>query len=115
MREAFALTGVDAVMLARGALGNPWLFSQLVQAREAPPTPAEVLAELDWLLYRSVEHMGEVRASRYMRKFYPWYVRRLGLDAPGARQLQQELQTADTLGEARALLGRAGRPAALAV
>jgi tRNA-dihydrouridine synthase B len=115
VREAFRLTGVDAVMLARGALGNPWLFAQLVHGREAEPTPDEVLAELDWLIDRAVEHLGEVRATRYLRKFYPWYVRRLGLAPRDARRMQEELQTAATLALARALLDPARRPAALAV
>ena len=37
VREAFELTGAAAVMLARGALGNPWLFAQLVHGRELRP------------------------------------------------------------------------------
>ena len=32
-------TGADAVMLARGALGNPWLFGELLGARAAAPSP----------------------------------------------------------------------------
>jgi tRNA-dihydrouridine synthase B len=115
VREAFRVTGVEAVMLARGALGNPWLFAQLVHGREAEPTPDEVLAELDWLIDRAVEHLGEVRATRYLRKFYPWYVGRLGLPSPSLRRLQVQLQTAATLAQARTLLDRAGRPAAVAV
>ena len=38
VREAFELTGAAAVMLARGALGNPWLFAQLLGGRELGPT-----------------------------------------------------------------------------
>ena len=43
------------------------------------PSRAEVLAELDWTIDRAVEHLGMARATRYLRKFYPWYVARLGL------------------------------------
>ncbi len=115
VREAFAGTGAAAVMLARGALGNPWLFEQLVRGRELRPTREEVLAELDWTLERAVEHLGEQRAARYLRKFYPWYVPRLGLDASAARDLQESLQTAPTLACARQLLDRACERLALAV
>src|SRR5271157_344772 len=41
-REAFARTGAAAVMLARGSLGNPWLFTELLEGRELAPTQAEV-------------------------------------------------------------------------
>lgn len=104
VREAFQTTGAAAVMLARGALGNPWLFAQLVHGRESGPTRAEVLAELDWTMERAVEHLGEPRATRYLRKFYPWYVVRLELDPPAARRLQAALQSAESLGTVRELL-----------
>jgi tRNA-dihydrouridine synthase B len=73
-------TGAAAVMLARGALGNPWLFEQLLGGATQPAARTEVLAELDWVIDRAVEHLGEERATRYLRKFYPWYVERLALD-----------------------------------
>jgi tRNA-dihydrouridine synthase B len=115
VREAFASTGVAAVMLARGALGNPWLFEELVGGRELGPTRAEVLAELDWTVDRAVEHLGEARATRYLRKFYPWYVHRLALDSGGAKRLQASLQAAQTLDEARQLLDPGRLPVAVAV
>jgi tRNA-dihydrouridine synthase B len=105
VREAFHSTGVAAVMLARGALGNPWLFDELLKERVLAPTRAEVLSELDWTIDRAVEHLGEPRATRYLRKFYPWYVERLGLAPADAKPLQAALQEADRLAEARALLG----------
>ena len=37
IRWAFEHTGCAAVMLARGALGNPWLFAQVLGARDEEP------------------------------------------------------------------------------
>jgi tRNA-dihydrouridine synthase len=88
------------VLLARGSLGNPWLFEQLLGGRAGEPTLAEIVAELDWVIDRAVEHLGVERATRYLRKFYPWYIERLG----GGKALQAELQTAATLDEVRELL-----------
>ncbi len=115
VREAFRLTGVEAVMLARGALGNPWLFAQLVRGREEEPAPEEVLTELDWLIDRAVEHLGADRATRYLRKFYPWYMERLALESGVAKPLIADLQTAASVPAARELLAAAGRRRALAV
>jgi tRNA-dihydrouridine synthase B len=103
-RAAFERTGADAVMLARGALGNPWLFAELVRGRDRAPTRDEVVSELDWTIDRAVEHLGEPRATRYLRKFYPWYVARLQLDAQDAKRLQSALQQAGTLALVRSAL-----------
>jgi hypothetical protein len=59
---------------------------------------------------RAGEHLGEERAARYLRKFYPWYVPRLGLPAQAERELQQALQVSISLAQARSLLARAWRP-----
>jgi tRNA-dihydrouridine synthase len=105
VHRAFESTGAAAVLLARGSLGNPWLFEQVLGRRVADPPREEILAELDWVIERAVEHLGEDRATRYLRKFYPWYVERLG----GGKALQGALQTTPTLEAARELLH--GEPA----
>jgi tRNA-dihydrouridine synthase B len=115
VREAFTTTGASAVMLARGALGNPWLFAELVAGREASPSRAEVLEELHWTIDRAVEHLGEARATRYLRKFYPWYVVRLGVDVQDARRLQVALQQSETLDDVRRWLRLPSPSLALAV
>jgi tRNA-dihydrouridine synthase B len=113
-REAFELTGASAVMLARGSLGNPWLFRQLLLDDEREPTRDEVLDELTWTIDRAVEHLGEPRATRYLRKFYPWYVARLGLEAGPAKVLAEALQKAPTLQNARYTAARVAlEPAAV--
>jgi tRNA-dihydrouridine synthase B len=114
VREAFEATGVDAVMLARGALGNPWLFDALLAGTEREPTRAQIVDELQWTIERAVEHLGEPRATRYLRKFYPWYVERLGLSREALHELQAELQSAKTIAHARQLLAAAIAPDATA-
>jgi tRNA-dihydrouridine synthase B len=101
IKQVFEQTQAAAVMLARGALGNPWLFAQTLGLRDDEPTTREVLDELDWIMEQAEDHMGAERAGRYLRKFYPWYVARLG----GDKALQDALQRADGLDAARAELG----------
>jgi tRNA-dihydrouridine synthase B len=101
VHAGYERTGAAAVMLARGSLGNPWLFGQVLGTRIEDPTRDEVLAELHWVMERAVEHLGADRAGRYLRKFYPWYLDRL--DAPKA--LQQAMQSTADVAEARAVLG----------
>jgi tRNA-dihydrouridine synthase B len=109
--RAFESTGATAVMLARGALGNPWLFSRLLGPSDAAPSPRQVLAELRWTIERAVEHLGEPRATRYLRKFYPWYVTRLGLETDTVKRLQASLQAAETLQSVDTLLELSIEPA----
>jgi tRNA-dihydrouridine synthase B len=100
VRRVHAETGAAAVLLARGALGNPWMFAQVLGVREDEPTHEEILAELHWVMDRAAEHFGPERAGRYLRKFYPWYIERLG----GGKALQQRLMTTKSAEEARAEL-----------
>jgi len=110
VHAAYERTGAAAVMLARGSMGNPWLFEQVLGLRDGEPTPDEILDELGWIMDRVEEHLGPVRAGRYLRKFYPWYVERLG----PSKALQRALQSTDAVDDARKLLD-AVRPAALPV
>jgi tRNA-dihydrouridine synthase B len=103
-------TGAAAVMLARGALGNPWLFGQVLGTRAAGPTRDEVLVELQWVMDRAVEHLGTDRAGRYLRKFYPWYLEHLH----ASKALQQAMQGTASVAEARAVLAGVERLAAAA-
>ncbi len=103
-RSAYQESGADAVMIARGALGNPWIFEQLTGRRQQPPTDAEIAAELLWVIDAAERHLGP-RAPHYLRKFYPWYLDRT--DA-GRRQLDR-LQRIEDLDEARALVAELAR------
>ncbi len=107
--DAFERTGADAVMLARGSLGNPWRFERLLGLREGEPTRDEVVAELRWVIACAEEHLGADRAGRYLRKFYPWYADTMGL----TKRAAHDLVTAPTTAHARTVLDRLeGVPAA---
>ncbi len=99
-RRAYEESGAAAVMIARGSLGNPWIFEELTGQRSEPPGRELMLAELGWVIDRAEEHMGDKRAARYLRKFYPWYLERL--DAPP--EAAADLQRSEDLAEARRLV-----------
>jgi tRNA-dihydrouridine synthase B len=109
-RHAYEASGADAVMIARGSLGNPWIFEELTGGRSEAPARDEIVAELAWVMDRAEEHLGPDRSARYLRKFYPWYLERLGAD----RETADALQRSDDLDSARALVAALAEPAAAA-
>jgi len=74
-------TGVDAVMIGRGAMGNPWIFNQIAQVNKGEqvtfPAPEEKIDTIIEHYRRSVLYLGEYRAVREMRKHISWYVKGL--------------------------------------
>lgn len=117
-RNVFEQTGAAAIMLARGSLGNPWLFARVTGERAGLPGPDEVIAELLWVIDRAGEHYDDGRAARYLRKFYPWYLERLkefdGAHFTRARlnDVNLRLQATDGLEQARAELASIELPVA---
>ena len=105
-RRAYELSGADAVMIARGSFGYPWIFEELIGRRDVAPGREEIVAELLWVVDRAEEHLGD-RACRYLRKFYPWYLERL--DVP--RRRAADFQQVDDLDRAREMItGLAAEP-----
>ena len=91
-----AETGCDAVMIARGAEGNPWLFSQVQaalvgEAEPAPPTVEERIA----MARRHAELLThrEGRNIVRMRKHAMWYMAGL----PGAAAARGRINGCTTL------------------
>jgi tRNA-dihydrouridine synthase B len=74
-------TGCDGVMIGRAAIGNPWVFSQVMcvmSGKEA--VPPDLLQRFDAItryLNTSIECFGEKRACRMMRSHLGWFVKGL--------------------------------------
>jgi tRNA-dihydrouridine synthase B len=100
-RRAYEASGADAVMIARGSLGNPWIFEELTGRRADPPEREEIVVELLWVMECAEEHLGPDRAARYLRKFYPWYLDHLdaGKGTVAAFQESEDLEVARGLVE----------------
>jgi len=109
-RRAYEESGADAVMIARGSFGNPWVFEELTGRRSEPPRREEMVAEWLWVIDRAEEHLGRERAERYLRKFHPWYAERLEAPKPVA----EELQRSADLARARELVAGLAAPTAVA-
>ena len=110
-RRAYEESGADAVMIARGALGYPWVFAELTGGEVEPPDQRAIMEELLWVIDRAEEHIGADRAGRYMRKFYPWYLDRI--DVP--KLVRNELCQTASLDRAREIVAeiRDGQPVAV--
>lgn len=87
-------TKCDFVMIARGALGNPWIFREALALWEGRPLPkAPDLDEKLTLIIRHfdllLEEKGEYAAVREMRKHAGWYLKGI----PGSAAIRRQLNT----------------------
>jgi tRNA-dihydrouridine synthase B len=87
--EAFRRYPVDGVMIARAALGRPWMFRQIQAALDGEAIPADPSAEQQQaILLRHYEHIverfGELKGTVLMRKYACCYAQ----GRPGARQFR---------------------------
>lgn len=94
-------TGCDAVMVSRGALGNPWIFSEILAGKSVQPTFSEwfdvVMAHISY----QEEHFGNrPYAAILMRKHLLWYAKGF----PESKALRDQLNQVESLEQARSIL-----------
>jgi tRNA-dihydrouridine synthase B len=82
-------TGAAAVMVGRGAQGNPWALREIVEGDGREPTREEVVAELVLFAREAVRELGERRASGFLKKFYAWYLGQGRFPKPFKQELLQ--------------------------
>ncbi len=77
-REMLEKTGCDGVMVGRGAMGNPWVFSEIVATLEGnnftPPTIEERLAVAREQMAGMIAHKGERVGLAEAKKHMAWYL-----------------------------------------
>ncbi|WP_417683538.1 tRNA dihydrouridine synthase DusB [Pseudidiomarina aquimaris] len=78
-QEVLAYTGADAIMIGRGAQGNPWLFREIAHylatgEQLAKPNMNEVTDVVMRHVHRLHEHYGDFTGVRIARKHVGWYL-----------------------------------------
>src|SRR5436305_7484292 len=90
-------TGAAAVMVGRGAQGNPWAIREMVLGDGPEPTREEVAAELILFVRETVRELGERRASSFLKKFYGWYLGHGRFPKPFKNELVQLSSTEEVV------------------
>jgi len=90
-------TGAAAVMVGRGAQGNPWAIREIVLGDGVQPTREEVAAELIVFIRETVRELGERRASGFLKKFYAWYLGHGRFPKPFKNELVQLSSTEEVV------------------
>ena len=98
-------TGCDGVMIGRGAMGNPWIFEEIIATMEGrtftPPAVAERMAvaseHLDGMLAHKGDRVGLAEAKKHMA----WYLTGLR----GAAAARASIMVAEGADEIRSILG----------
>lgn len=100
------VTGCDGLMIARGAMGNPWLFAEIAAALEgrefAPPTLEERIETAIGQMRRMLLEKGERVGFAESKKQMAWYIH----GVTGAAEARGRLMTATNPDEAEDILRR---------
>lgn len=100
------ITGCDGLMIARGAMGNPWLFSEIAAALDGrsytPPTLRERLTLAREHMVAMIEEKGERVGFAESKKQVAWYIHGIS----GAAAARSALMAATCAAEAVELLDR---------
>lgn len=97
-------TGCDGVMIGRGALGNPWIFENLINLFEGSVereiSVNEVVDVALWHLNLMIQSKGERVGIAESRKHLGWYMKGIR----GAAELRNRINSAETLDELTEIL-----------
>lgn len=75
-----ATTGCDGVMVGRGALGNPWIFRDIIsyleeQKSSSVPLPGEREMVMTYHMDTEIDYVGEILGVKNFRKHILWYTK----------------------------------------
>lgn len=80
VRKMFDETGCDGVVIARGALGNPWIFRSAAVFLETGtlperPSPQDIIRTMTHHLNACCDFYGDRHGAVVFRKFFVWYTK----------------------------------------
>jgi len=98
-------TGCDGVMIGRGAQGNPWIFSELLEYERTGKMPLRPSVEaIKKMMIRhaqlQMQYKGEYLGIREMRNHVSWYTSGL----PNSAKLRDEINRVESYEELEQLL-----------
>lgn len=95
-KKMFETTGVDGIMIGRGAIGNPWIFREVEQYFKGEKVTTITLEEKLAIILKhidlQVKELGENTGIKEMRKHLSYYIKNL----PDAAQIRQIINQIDT-------------------
>ncbi len=99
------LTGCDAIMIARGARGNPWIFEQIkAYMRTGHHQQRPEFDEVQTMILRharlAIEYKGEFTGMKEMRKHVAWYT----MGYPGSSRLRNQVNAIESYSDLVQLL-----------
>lgn len=106
VKEALEITGADGVLIARGALGNPWFFKL---SKEGQGVASIAMAErVAIILEHARLHLAQYgeRGLVTFRKHLAWYLKssKIGFEVPGIKDVRTELMKVNTYPELEQIL-----------
>jgi tRNA-dihydrouridine synthase B len=109
IKKLFDETGCDGVIIARGALGNPWIFKETDELLKKDsiverPHIQDIVATMAAHLTMCCDFQGETTGTMVFRKFYTWYTKSLY----GSKPLREKAFHATTKRQMLDLIGELG-------
>lgn len=105
VKEALDVTGADGVLIARGALGNPWFFKLANSERQTTVSFEERIKVVLEHAQLHCEQYGE-RGIVSFRKHLSWYFKtnKIGFEIPGIKEFRERLVRVSTLWDIEKIL-----------
>ncbi len=103
--EKFNKYGVDAIMIGRAAIGNPWIFSEIKEylnskSKITPPTLETRIDVCLNHLQMSIQKKGDIKGILEMRRHYAGYFKGIA----GYKKVRMQLLTCKSFDEIKAIL-----------
>ncbi len=99
-KRMFEQTRCDAIMIGRGAIGNPWIFKNILEGSDVRPSNREIYDVVERHYELLVKLKGEYVAVREMRKHVNYYIKGLS----GATEIRRKVNELESVNDVLSIL-----------